>query len=99
ATPVGFTLALTLPAVDDGWLQGFSDGLAACAADHRINLIGGDTTRGPLNIGIPSMVRQYRGAHCAAPVRAPVICCVSAARWATGPRAWRWCLGRSCPGA
>lgn len=52
ATPVGFTLALTLPAVDDGWLQGFSDGLAACAADHRISLIGGDTTRGPLNIGI-----------------------------------------------
>lgn len=52
ATPVGFTLALTLPAVDEHWLQAFSTGLAACATDHRISLIGGDTTRGPLNIGV-----------------------------------------------
>lgn len=52
ARPVGFTLALTLPGVDAGWLEGFSSGLAACAAAQRINLIGGDTTRGPLNIGI-----------------------------------------------
>ena len=52
ATPVGFTLGLTLPTVDESWLQAFSAGLAACAIDHRISLIGGDTTRGPLNIGI-----------------------------------------------
>lgn len=52
ATPVAFTLALTLPGVDEPWLQGFSTGLAAAAADHRISLIGGDTTRGPLNIGV-----------------------------------------------
>ncbi len=52
ATPQAFTLALTLPGVDEHWLQSFSDGLAHCAVDHRISLIGGDTTRGPLNIGI-----------------------------------------------
>ena len=52
ARPLGFTLALTLPAVDESWLQAFSDGLAQCARDHRISLIGGDTTRGPLNIGV-----------------------------------------------
>lgn len=52
ATPVGFTLALTLPSVDEPWLQSFTAGLAACAAEHRISLIGGDTTRGPLNIGV-----------------------------------------------
>src|SRR5690606_11423307 len=52
ARPLGFTLALTLPEIDEPWLQSFSDGLAQCAVDHRISLIGGDTTRGPLNIGI-----------------------------------------------
>lgn len=52
ARPVAFTLALTLPEVDESWLQSFSDGLAECATDHRISLVGGDTTRGPLNIGI-----------------------------------------------
>ena len=52
ARPQAFTLALTLPGVDEHWLQSFSDGLAQCAVDHRISLIGGDTTRGPLNIGI-----------------------------------------------
>lgn len=52
ATPLAFTLALTLPAVREDWLAGFAEGLAAAAADHRISLIGGDTTRGPLNLGL-----------------------------------------------
>ena len=52
ARPLGFTLALTLPEVNEAWLKLFSDGLAQSAVDHRISLIGGDTTRGPLNIGI-----------------------------------------------
>lgn len=52
ARPLGFTLALTLPEVDQGWLKGFSDGLAQAAVEHRISLVGGDTTRGPLNIGV-----------------------------------------------
>ena len=52
ARPLGFTLALTLPKVDEVWLKGFSDGLAQAAVEHRISLVGGDTTRGPLNIGV-----------------------------------------------
>ncbi|KKN71619.1 hypothetical protein LCGC14_0419330 [marine sediment metagenome] len=52
ATPLAFTLALSLPAVDEPWLQAFSRGLATAAHDFAINLIGGDTTRGPLNIGV-----------------------------------------------
>lgn len=52
ARPLAFTLALTLPEVDETWLKSFSDGLAQSALDHRISLVGGDTTRGPLNIGI-----------------------------------------------
>ena len=52
ARPLSFTLALTLPEVDEHWLQGFAEGLAEAARDHRISLIGGDTTRGPLNINV-----------------------------------------------
>ena len=52
ARPVGFTLALALPAADRAWLQGFSQGLFALADAFNIELIGGDTTKGPLNICI-----------------------------------------------
>jgi len=52
AMPIGFTLALTLPQADEAWLAGFAEGLASAAGDHRIALIGGDTTRGPLNINV-----------------------------------------------
>jgi len=52
ASPLGFTLALTLPRVDPAWLAGFSQGLLALADQHDCELIGGDTTAGPLTIGI-----------------------------------------------
>lgn len=52
ARPLGFTLALALPAVDESWLAGFSIGLHALADRHGCPLVGGDTTRGPLNICI-----------------------------------------------
>lgn len=52
AKPLAFTLALALPTVDDAWLEGFSHGLFALADAHDCELVGGDTTRGPLNICI-----------------------------------------------
>lgn len=52
ATPLAFTLALALPKADRDWLAGFSAGLFALADRHGCELIGGDTTRGPLNICI-----------------------------------------------
>ncbi len=52
ARPVGFTLALALPAADTAWLAAFSQGLLALADTHGIELIGGDTTKGPLTICI-----------------------------------------------
>ena len=52
ARPVAFTLALALPQVDESWLQGFSSGLLALADAHGCELVGGDTTQGPLNICI-----------------------------------------------
>ena len=55
ARPVAFTLSLTLPRVDEAFLAGFADGLYALADAHDIELVGGDTTAGPLNIGITVM--------------------------------------------
>lgn len=52
ATPRAFTLALALPAADEAWLSGFAQGLFALADAHGCALVGGDTTRGPLNICI-----------------------------------------------
>ena len=52
AQPVAFTLALSLPEANPAWLQGFSQGLLALADKHQCGLIGGDTTKGPLNICI-----------------------------------------------
>ena len=52
ATPCAFTLALALPQADEAWLRGFAQGLWALADAHGCELIGGDTTRGPLTIAI-----------------------------------------------
>lgn len=52
ARPLGFTLALALPSVDEAWLAAFSAGMLALADAHHIELIGGDTTKGPLTISI-----------------------------------------------
>jgi thiamine-monophosphate kinase len=52
AKPLAFTLALALPEVNEPWLAAFADGLYALADAHGCELIGGDTTAGPLNICI-----------------------------------------------
>jgi thiamine-monophosphate kinase len=52
ARPLAFTLALSLPSVDEPWLAAFAQGLFALADAHTCELIGGDTTAGPLNICI-----------------------------------------------
>ena len=52
AKPLAFTLALSLPEVNEPWLVAFADGLFALADSHGCELIGGDTTAGPLNICI-----------------------------------------------
>ncbi len=52
ARPVAFTLALALPKADPAWLAPFAAGLFALADEFGCELIGGDTTKGPLNICI-----------------------------------------------
>lgn len=52
ATPVAFTLAISMQQSDENWIRPFSQGMLALADKHQCELIGGDTTRGPLNICI-----------------------------------------------
>ena len=55
AEPFAVTLALTLPKVDDTWLQAFSAGFIELARTHCVDLIGGDTTSGPLTLTVQAM--------------------------------------------
>lgn len=55
AQPTWCTLALSLPAADQAWLEGFLDGFLELGARHRMELVGGDTTRGPLSIVVTAM--------------------------------------------
>ena len=50
AEPAWCTLSLSLPQADAAWLDGFLDGFLELAAAHRVALVGGDTTRGPLSV-------------------------------------------------
>jgi thiamine-monophosphate kinase len=50
AQPQAFTLAFALPRADEAWLAAFSEGLFALAGRYGCELIGGDTTGGPLNL-------------------------------------------------
>ncbi|WP_343740969.1 thiamine-phosphate kinase [Delftia tsuruhatensis] len=52
ARPLAFTLALSLPRADAAWTEAFAGGLLALADAHGCELVGGDTTQGPLNICI-----------------------------------------------
>lgn len=52
AEPRFATLAISLPQVQEPWLARFSEGFFECARQYGVDLIGGDTTKGPLCITI-----------------------------------------------
>ncbi len=52
AQPLAFTLAIALPRADERFLEGFSRGLLGLAETYDCELVGGDTTQGPLNVCI-----------------------------------------------
>ena len=62
ADPAWLTLAITLPEVDESWLEAFSDSLFEQLEYYDMQLIGGDTTRGPLamTLGIHGLVPAGR---------------------------------------
>ena len=55
ATPRYATLALALPSADEAWLAAFARGFFGLADAHGVELIGGDTTRGPLNLCVTAL--------------------------------------------
>ncbi len=61
ASPIGFTLALSLPKAEPGWLEAFARGLDTMAARCDMRLIGGDTTRGPLSMTLTVFGRVPSG--------------------------------------
>lgn len=50
ATPAWLTLALTLPHASEPWVSAFSSALSEASQQYKIQLVGGDTTRGPLTL-------------------------------------------------
>ncbi|NJD25949.1 MAG: thiamine-phosphate kinase [Betaproteobacteria bacterium] len=70
ATPRWALLAGALPAVDEGWIAKFAAGFFACAGEYGVDVVGGDTTRGPLNLCVtafgevaPGQALRRDGAH------------------------------------
>lgn len=52
AEPCWISIAITLPKVDKEWLQAFCDGVFELCEYYNVELIGGDTTQGPLSITV-----------------------------------------------
>ena len=61
ARPCWATLALTLPQADDSWVAAFARGFFALAERFQVELIGGDTTRGPLCVSVQILGTVPRG--------------------------------------
>jgi thiamine-monophosphate kinase len=61
AAPRWATLALALPAADEAWLDGFAQGFFALATRFGVELVGGDTTRGPRTVCVTIMGEVPRG--------------------------------------
>ncbi len=55
AMPAWVTLAITLPSINEDWIQSFCDGFFTLANRHSVELIGGDLTRGPLSITVQAL--------------------------------------------
>lgn len=49
AEPRWALLAAALPAATESWIAAFAEGFFACAGEFGVDVIGGDTTKGPRN--------------------------------------------------
>jgi len=61
ATPRQALLGIALPAADEAWLAAFADGFAELAVATGVDWVGGDTTRGPLNLCVTVLGEVPRG--------------------------------------
>jgi len=55
AVPRWVTLAGAMPAADEPWIAAFAEGFFACASEYGVDVVGGDTTKGPLNLCITAL--------------------------------------------
>lgn len=55
AEPRWVTLAGAMPAADETWLASFAEGFFACAREYGVDVVGGDTTKGPINLCITAL--------------------------------------------
>lgn len=62
ADPCWALLGLTLPGIDQAWLKDFAQGLAEAAGEFDVQLVGGDTARGPLTLSLQLSGQLPRGA-------------------------------------
>ena len=62
ATPRWILLAISLPEADEAWLAAFAKGLFLCAEQYQVDLVGGDTTRGPLSMCVTALGEAPLGA-------------------------------------
>lgn len=60
AVPRWMTLALSLPSVDERWLEGFASGVHTAASEFGVALVGGDTTRAPLVVASVHLTGEIR---------------------------------------
>ena len=91
AKPLAFTLALSLPRADEAWISEFAQGMFALADAHDCELIGGDTTGGPLNICITVFGEVPAGQALLRSARARAMSSGSVASWAMPASRWRPC--------
>lgn len=61
AEPRWVLLSVALPEADDAWLRAFAAGFLGLARKHGVDLVGGDTTRGPLNLCVTIIGEVPRG--------------------------------------
>jgi thiamine-monophosphate kinase len=61
AEPAWALLSLSLPEAAPDWLEGFADGFMTLAARYGVSLVGGDTVRGPLVIGVTALGHVTHG--------------------------------------
>ncbi|MDR0779869.1 MAG: thiamine-phosphate kinase, partial [Pseudomonadales bacterium] len=93
ALPLGFMLGLTLPGVDEHWLAGFSEGLRESALHYGCPLLGGNLTRGPLQIAIQVQGTVPRGCAILRSGARPGDLIYVSGRFGAAGLALRWLLG------
>jgi thiamine-monophosphate kinase len=96
ATPRWALLAGALPDNDPAWLAAFARGFHALAQRHGVDLVGGDTTRGPRNLCVTILGEVLRIARCAATAPASATTSTSPENWATRRSRWPAPAGAAC---